>query len=116
MARLSSAVAARSAGEEGTDALLATDVSVVAAMSATIAALVAIQVVVFMGISSGSRNRWDFSRREWNVGVPSDSTREIASDGNYSVAARTNVRAKRILQFSVYVAKQIPNLPATWGT
>jgi hypothetical protein len=52
MARFSSAVAARSAGEEGTDALLATDVGVVAAMSAAIAALVRIHVLVFIGVSS----------------------------------------------------------------
>ena len=85
MARFSSAVAARSAGDEGTEALLVTDVSVVAAMSTAIAEPVRIHVLVFIGISSGSKSRGIF-RREEELASLSDSLPEIDSGGNYSVA------------------------------
>ena len=85
IARFSSAVAARSVGEEGTEAVLVTDVSVVAATSAAIAAQGRAHVLVFIHTSSAFHVPFGIFPGEVELKSLCDSQPEIDSDGNYSV-------------------------------
>jgi hypothetical protein len=83
MVRFSSAVAACSAGEDGVEALLGTEVSIVAPISAAIAAPPRIHIFVFIRASGTPRNRQEYSQRIVDIVSLCDSPPEIAGGGIY---------------------------------